>query len=76
MSFASSLYFLYDCRPSVCPLDGSKLGSWSSFCPEPVLSCFSTLAKLSLVSSVVEVLDTRMYTIDRNHDFYFGFKDH
>jgi len=50
MSFASSLYFLHGCPFSVCPLDGSKLGSWSSFCLEPVLSCFSTLVKFSLAS--------------------------
>ena len=50
MSFASSLYFCHDCPLYVCPWDGSKLGSWSSFCLEPVLSCFSTLAKFSLAS--------------------------
>ena len=35
---------------SVCPLDGSKIGSWPSFCLEPVLFCFSTLVKFSLAS--------------------------
>ena len=59
MSFASSLH---DHSFSVCPLDGSKLGSWSSFCLEPILSCFSTLVKFSLAfSSVVEVMDTHVY---------------
>ena len=32
------------------PFGWLQLGSWSSFCLEPVLSCFSTLVKFSLAS--------------------------
>jgi len=75
MSFASSLYFCHDCPLSVCPWDGSELGSWSSFCLEPVLSCFSTLVKSRSppVSSVVEVIDTHVY-YGHIMIFSFGFR--
>lgn len=53
-SLSDELYLFAVLSPrlsaSVCPWDGSKIGSWSSFCLEPVLSCFSTLVTLSLAS--------------------------
>ena len=73
MGSVSSLHFLHDHPFSVCPLGGSKLGSWSSFCPEPVLLCFSTLVKFSpSISSVVEVTDTHVYYERESRFFHLG----
>ena len=48
MSFASLRYTFSTIVRYPCAWDGSKLGSWSSFCLEPVLSCFSTISLASV----------------------------